>query len=195
MSASAIWTVRRLRVPEFTAQFTRTAVTRLSLNTPQLVSLSIDPRTLGPETGRMTPQAQPATLSLSWKTASRMSSGIGKFVIAGGSGAVLNTAVLYLLHGWLHVPLAAASIVAVELAVVNNYLINNRWTFPGHSSSLRRFARFNASSLVGLAFNVIFLLTLTDLGVHFVVANLVGIAAGFAVNFTLSFNWVWAGGS
>ena len=138
---------------------------------------------------------QGATLSRSRGPTPRIPSGIAKFALVGGSGAVLNTTVLYLLHQGLGVPLVAASLVAVELAVLNNYLINDRWTFPGHARSVRRFARFNASSMAGLALNVVFLLSLAELGVHYIVANLIGIAAGFVVNYTLSSGWVWAGGA
>jgi putative flippase GtrA len=116
---------------------------------------------------------------------------IVKYAVVGGSGAILNTAVLYVLYRWLHMPLVAASAVAVELAVVNNYLLNDRWTFAARSPSLRRFAKFNASSLGGLAVNVAFVSFLTHVGLHFLLANLAGIAAGLALNSTLSATWVW----
>jgi putative flippase GtrA len=116
---------------------------------------------------------------------------IAKFMVVGGSGAVLNTAVLYVLYRWLQMPLVAASAVAVELAVVNNYLLNDRWTFAAGSPRLRRFAKFNASSLGGLAVNVLSVWFLARIGVHVLVANLAGIAAGFAVNLALSGTWVW----
>jgi putative flippase GtrA len=121
----------------------------------------------------------------------RMRKWIPKFVVVGGSGTVLNTAVLYVLYRWLHMPLAAASALAVEVAVVNNYLLNDRWTFAARSPSLRRFAKFNASSLGGLAVNVLAVWLLTRTGLHFLVANLVGIAVAFSINCTLSATWVW----
>jgi putative flippase GtrA len=116
---------------------------------------------------------------------------IVKFIIVGGSGTVLNTVVLYVLSRWLQMPLVAASAVAVELAVVNNYLLNDWWTFAARSPSLRRFAKFNASSLGGLAVNVLSVWFLTRHGLPVLVANLAGIAAAFAINFTLSSTWVW----
>jgi putative flippase GtrA len=116
---------------------------------------------------------------------------IAKFIVVGGSGAILNSAVLYALYRGLHMPLVAASALAVEVAVVSNYLLNDRWTFAARTPSLRRFAKFNASSLCGLAVNVLSVWFLTRMGLHFLVANLAGIAAAFAVNFTLSATWVW----
>lgn len=116
---------------------------------------------------------------------------IAKFAIVGGFGAVLNTAVLFILHQERHVPLLAASAVAVELAVITNFLLNDRWTFGARSRSIRRFARFNLSSLGVVPVNMLSVVLLTRFGMHFVVANLVGIAAGFIANFALSSTWVW----
>jgi putative flippase GtrA len=125
------------------------------------------------------------------KIGKRKRNWIVKFMLVGGSGAVLNTAVLYLLYQRLHMPLVAASAVAVELAVVNNFLLNDRWTFATRSRSLQRFAKFNVSSLGGLAVNVLSVWFLARHGLPVLVANLAGIAAGMAVNLTLSVTWVW----
>jgi putative flippase GtrA len=88
--------------------------------------------------------------------------------------------------------LVAASVLAVELAAISNYLLNDTWTFAARSRSLRRFAKFNTASLAGLALNVLSVLVLTRLGLYFLVADLIGIAAGFAANYALSVRWVWA---
>jgi len=119
-------------------------------------------------------------------------SGLAKFAVVGASGAVLNTAVLYALYEWLRMPLLGASAVAVEIAVVSNFLLNDRWTFGARSPALRRFVKFNVSSLAGVTVNVLAVRVFTGLGLHLVLANLVGIALGFAVNFALSSSWVWA---
>ncbi|WP_373559190.1 GtrA family protein [Streptomyces sp. SA15] len=111
--------------------------------------------------------------------------------MVGGAGTVVNTVVLYILHRLLHVPLVVASAVAVELAVVHNYMLNDRWTFAARAPSLRRFGRFNVSMLGGLAVNVLALWALVHGGVHLVVANLLAIGVAFAVNYTSSSLWVW----
>ena len=115
-----------------------------------------------------------------------------KFAVVGAFGAVLNTAVLYVLYEWFHLPLLIASAVAVETAVISNYLWNDRWTFAAPSRSLHRFAKFNVSALGGLAINMLSVALLTFFGMHLVLANAVGIAAGFVANFRLSSTWVWA---
>ena len=97
----------------------------------------------------------------------------------------------HLLYRRLHMPLVATSFLAAELAVGSNYLLHDGWTFAGRSPSLRQFAKFNAASLGGLAVNVLSVWLLVHLGLGIVLANLAGIAAGFAVNLVLSATWVW----
>jgi putative flippase GtrA len=98
---------------------------------------------------------------------------------------------LYVLHRWVGLPLPAASALAVELAVIHNYLLNDWWTFAVRAPSIRRFVKFNASVLSGLAVNVFVVWSLTSMGTYFLVANGLGIAAGFALNFASSMAWVW----
>lgn len=116
-----------------------------------------------------------------------------RFAVVGCAGAVVNTVALYALHRLLRVPLVVASAAAVELAVIHNYVLNDRWTFGMRTLSLRRFGKFNASMLAGLAVNVLVLWALVHGGRHLVLANVVAIAAAFAVNYTSSALWVWHG--
>ncbi|MBL1114760.1 GtrA family protein [Streptomyces sp. 110] len=114
-----------------------------------------------------------------------------RFAVVGGGGVVVNTVVLFVLYHWAGLPLLAASSIAVELAVVHNYLLNDRWTFAVATPSLRRFIKFNVSVLGGLGVNVLIVWTLVHTGTHLLLANCVGIAAAFAVNFASSTGWVW----
>jgi putative flippase GtrA len=124
---------------------------------------------------------------------SRLStSRILKFAVVGGTGVIINTSVLYLLSRWAGLPLVAASALAVELAAISNYLLNDTWTFGVRSPSLGRFAKFNTAALTGLVLNVLSVWLLTRLGLNFLMADLIGIAAGFAANYAFSVRWVWA---
>lgn len=118
-----------------------------------------------------------------------------KFAVVGGAGVVINTSALYAFSRWARLPLVLASALAVELAVISNYLLNDTWTFAVRAPSLRRFAKFNAAALLGLALNVLSVWLLTGLGLYFLAADLVGIAAGFAANYALSVRWVWGRGA
>jgi putative flippase GtrA len=114
-----------------------------------------------------------------------------KFAVVGAIGTAINVMVLYLLSRWAGMPLAAASALAVELAAVSNYLLNDSWTFAVRTPTFRRFARFNVASLMGLALNVFMVWLLARAGLYFLAADLVGIGAGFSLNYAFSVSWVW----
>jgi dolichol-phosphate mannosyltransferase len=116
---------------------------------------------------------------------------LAKFVVVGGVGTAINTLALLLLSRWARLPIAAASALAVELAAVSNYLLNDSWTFAARSPTLRRFAKFNIVALIGLALNVFTVWFLVRQGLFLLAANLAGIVAGFTVNYAFSVSWVW----
>ncbi len=114
-----------------------------------------------------------------------------RFAVVGGGGVLVNSAALFALYHWVGLPLLVASGIAVELAVVHNYLLNDRWTFALRTPSTGRFVKFNISVLGGLAINVVLVWSLVHAGMHLLLANCLGIAAAFAVNFVCSTGWVW----
>lgn len=114
-----------------------------------------------------------------------------RFCLVGGTGVAVNTAVLYVLSRGLGLPLPVSSAIAVEVAIISNYMLNDRFTFAARRPSLRRLAKFNITSLAGLGVNVVIVWLLTRRGVYFLAANLVGIAVAVVVNYTFSVAWVW----
>ena len=141
----------------------------------------------GQASGSSLPVNKPPIISFARLSTCR----ILKFAVVGGTGVIINTSALYLLSRWAGLPLVAASALAVELAAISNYLLNDTWTFAARGRSLARFAKFNTASLAGLALNVLSVWLLTRLGLYFLVADLIGIAAGFAANYAFSVRWVW----
>ena len=81
------------------------------------------------------------------RTASKNSQVI-KFVVIGVIGTAINTVVLYLLSWWAGLPLAVDSALAVELAAISNYLLNDSWTLAARTPTFRRFAKFNVAVLM-----------------------------------------------
>ena len=121
---------------------------------------------------------------------------LGKFLVVGGTGVVVNNASLYALYQVLRLPLVVASALAVTLAIANNFVLNDRWTYGRSTLSLRRFFRFSLVSLSGLLVTTGVLWTLvTYLSVQYLAANLVGIALGTGWNFVGNRAWTWGGGS
>ncbi len=89
-----------------------------------------------------------------------------RFGVVGFSGVFVDMIVLYLLSdpstlGW---GLTRSKIVASEIAIVNNFLWNDAWTFADFSSQqkgwrkrFKRFLKFNLICLAGLILNVLLL--------------------------------------
>ena len=124
-----------------------------------------------------------------------LASQLGKFLVVGSTGVVVNSAALYAFYQQLRLPLITASTLAVTLAIANNFVLNDRWTFRGqyHSAWVRRFVQFVLGSLGGLALTTLTLwLLVTFLDVQYVIANAVGIAIGTASNLITSMTWTWA---
>lgn len=113
------------------------------------------------------------------------------FGAVGLSGFVVNASLVYLLHGLLHWSLPVTVVLASELAIVNNYLWNDRWTFGRRDPSLQRFARFNLSSLGGLAITTAITTALAAGGLPYLAALLAGVGAGAGGNFIASALWIW----
>jgi dolichol-phosphate mannosyltransferase len=109
----------------------------------------------------------------------------------GLSGFVVNAGLVYLLHGLLHWSLPVTVILASELAIVNNYLWNDRWTFGRRDLNLQRFARFNLSSLGGIAITTAVTTVLAAGGLPYLAALLAGVGTGAGGNFIASALWIW----
>jgi putative flippase GtrA len=121
---------------------------------------------------------------------------IGKFLAVGCTGLIVNNAVLYTSYELLRLPLTLASTLATSLAIGNNFLLNDRWTFKGHRdlSTIEAFARFGLISVTGLLVSTSTLWVLvTYFSVNFLVANLAGIALSTASNFVANARWTWSG--
>jgi dolichol-phosphate mannosyltransferase len=124
-----------------------------------------------------------------------------RFGLVGLSGVFVDMTVLYLLHdpsalGW---GLTRSKIVAAELAILNNFLWNDRWTFGDISSRQRgwrkrlmRLLKFNLVCLIGLVLNVLLLnLLFHNLHINYLVANLLAIAVVTIWNFWMNLKLSW----
>jgi putative flippase GtrA len=71
-----------------------------------------------------------------------------KFNAVGAIGIVVQLAAPAILRSALHLNYLLATALAVEAAVIHNFLWHERFTWPGRekSSSLSRFAKFNLTT-------------------------------------------------
>ena len=119
---------------------------------------------------------------------------LGRFLVVGGTGVLVNSLALLILFQWAHLLLIVASALSAELGIINNFYWNDRWTFKRTQISLLRFAQFNLVSLAGLVITTGTLWVLVrHLGVYYLAANLLGIALATAWNFAANSLWTWGG--
>jgi dolichol-phosphate mannosyltransferase len=120
-----------------------------------------------------------------------------KFGLVGISGILVNMGVLYYLKEYVGLFYLVASVFAIELSILNNFLWNDLWTFRGTGShtSLRwwqRLISFHVVSAGGLIINMGILYLLTSVfGVYYLISNLVGILIGFIWNFLANRRLTW----
>lgn len=124
-----------------------------------------------------------------------------RFCLVGFSGVFVDMGLLYLLSdpSTLHMGLTRSKVIAAEIAIMNNFLWNDAWTFrdmahgqTGPSAKLKRFVKFNIVCLVGVALNVILLnLQFNLLGMNRYLANATAIGIVTVWNFWLNTRLSW----
>jgi putative flippase GtrA len=117
-----------------------------------------------------------------------------RFYAVGFIGILVQLAVLQALAEGVRTNYLVATALAVEIAVIHNFLWHDRWTWRSRTSGtdslalrLTRFWKFNLSTgAVSLATNIIVTSLLVEAGrVPYLVANLIAIAVGSAGTFLL----------
>jgi dolichol-phosphate mannosyltransferase len=124
-----------------------------------------------------------------------------KFCLVGGAGVVVNMGMLYLFTDIVGLYYLLSSIIAIEIAILNNFFWNDIWTWRdrrkrGGVQFFKRLIKYNISanfsSFVG---NIVTLWILTSIfGWYYMYANLVGIMIGVVLNFSLNDRWTYRRG-
>ena len=124
-----------------------------------------------------------------------------RFAVVGLSGVLVDMMFLFLLSdaSTLALPLTRSKIIAAELAIINNFLWNDAWTFSDISSQqrgkrlkLKRFIKFNFVCLAGLILNVLFLNIFYNLfHLNAYVSNLGAIALVTIWNYWINLKLSW----
>jgi putative flippase GtrA len=117
-----------------------------------------------------------------------------KFNLVGVLGFALQAGALFLLTHTAHsIGYLTATILAVELAVLNNFVWHQRWTWNDRPSTtagetLRRLAKFNITTgLVSILGNLAFMSVLVGrFGLAIVLANLISVLMCSLLNFILA---------
>jgi dolichol-phosphate mannosyltransferase len=131
--------------------------------------------------------------STTWKEWKKMF----KFGLVGLSGIFVNMGILISLKDFAGFSLPVASLFAIELSILSNFLLNDLWTFRDtgtHKLSRwwHRLLSFQVVSVGGAIINFAILNGLTyAMGIDYRVANIIGILIAFVWNFILNRNLTW----
>lgn len=122
-----------------------------------------------------------------------------RFCTVGLSGVFVNEGALKFFTEVSGLYYVYSSILAVEIAIISNFLFNEFWTFrdrsnqrPEMANRLGRLVKFNLICALGGTLNVVTLWVLTDLaGLYYLFSNLIGIGISTLWNYGLNSNLTW----
>ncbi len=121
-----------------------------------------------------------------------------KFNLVGGIGIAVQFAALLLVKGVFHFHYLAATAIAVEAAVVHNFVWHEQFTWSDRVQaswrrSLPRFAKFNLTTgAVSVLGNLALMKVMVGYGgMNYLLANAVAIALCSLANFLVSEEWVF----
>jgi len=121
-----------------------------------------------------------------------------KFLIVGTSGLIVNIGSLYILKEFCKLHYLLAGFIAIELSIINNFLLNSFWTWKDRMvASLKiflfRLIKFNISTgLTTLFINLFVLWVLTEfLHIYYLFSQLIGIILGTIINYLIYHYWVF----
>ena len=116
-----------------------------------------------------------------------------KFTLVGLSGVLVNEGFLWAFVRFLGWDKILANIPATELAILNNFTWNDLWTFKDlkRKPLWRRLLSFHIAALTGALVQWVVYAGLVYLGLHYLVANLIGIVVSFVVRFLFNRHVTW----
>ena len=121
-----------------------------------------------------------------------------KFGIVGGSGTVVNLGVQYLLTlAGLHY--IFAGVIATEISIINNFLLNNFWTWKDNPAKTKRsFAarllKYNSSMIItGIAQNMMMIFLTELFEINDLISKFIAIVIITFVNYAIHYFWTFKG--
>lgn len=122
-----------------------------------------------------------------------------RFALVGFSGVFIDLGAFYMLDHFFNLELTLSSMLSTEIAIVNNFIWNDIWTFSKvlqhqttNTERFQRFFKFNLICFLGLIINTLIVnLLFYKFGINEYIAKFVAIGCVTLWNFSLNltFNW------
>lgn len=122
---------------------------------------------------------------------------IGQFLSVGILGFFVDQIVLAIAIELGEISVVVGKPISAEAAIIVMFILNERWTFAtwGKTGGRHLFSRFLKSNLVrvgGVLVAYVVLLALHHwFGMHYLIANTIGIGMGFVVNYIAESLFTW----
>jgi putative flippase GtrA len=119
---------------------------------------------------------------------------LGRFLIVGCSGTLLNFVIVTVLLKVAHLPVPIVFLAGNESGMVINFFCHEHWTFAGerHGTSKIRFFRYQLVSAGGIALStLVSTVVLRVFGVPYPIAFATGVICAVSWNFFMSNRWTW----
>lgn len=117
-----------------------------------------------------------------------------RFNAVGIAGAVVHLTALNIYHRWFGMHYLMATALAVETAVLHNYLWHLRWTWAERTAPATSFLRFQfTTGVVSIAGNLFGARLLTGaFGMPVLAANVISIGVLYVFNYLVAHHYVFA---
>ncbi len=112
-----------------------------------------------------------------------------KYALIGVSGIAVNELILYYLYP--HLGKVLSIIPAIEISIIYNFILNNRFTFKGKGMFLKRLGKYNFFNLVGYGVNLLIYYFAIFENVNIYVSDLMGILVAFVITYSTASLLVW----
>jgi dolichol-phosphate mannosyltransferase len=126
---------------------------------------------------------------------------LARFITVGVSGTIVNLLSLWMLRQVFHSDTIFLSAAAIQISIIWNFILHDRFTFRSYKRawhgkySIGRFGRnlLKYEGTSALTQTVIFtcFVLFSELGVYYLLAQLLGIGVAFVVNYYVSSTFIW----
>lgn len=116
-----------------------------------------------------------------------------KYSIVGATGTLIDIGALFFLVEYAHLPILLAATISFLCAVINNFILNKKWTFQNRSKNYRKlFIKFFIVSCIGLILNNFCMYTqVMILGIWYIYAKLITSLLVLSWNFLANKYWTF----
>jgi dolichol-phosphate mannosyltransferase len=120
-----------------------------------------------------------------------------KFGLVGSWGFVVNMSILWFLTEMAGLYYLFSSLVAIEIALINNYVLNDLWTWhdrgkAGRREYFKRMLQYHITASAAMLTNISLLWMLTEVaGIYYLASNVFGILCGAALNYFVNDRWTF----